>query len=174
MKPILDLIQQKPLQDILLAGCIYTDEPRNRFSPDSEKLYLDFGDRFIECFADLQQIDIIVRVVTEISFNPVYKVEEYPECVCSLSGMFYYPRHGAEDRITSVDVVVASESDYAEGKVKSIGFGINEESYLFLDPICFDGMQLGKESERHRWVETYLKYDSPWFESSYYEKHWAP
>ncbi len=78
--------------------------------------------------------------------------EEYKFSTSSLLGMFFYEDRG-KAYIDKIELYCDSEENYRNGIVKCLGLDVRNNSYIFLNPLSFHSLEIGKRDERDEWFE---------------------
>lgn len=154
MKDILSLVEEEEVQDIFNIGYIDDDDEIKSFVPSLNFIFMEFETKYLRIHRkQTEHFEIDLKLIEKDQFNVEvnkFEADDYQVCISSLSGMFLY-----EDRtnkfIEKIEMYVDNDEAYQDSRVKCLGFEIGNNSYLFLDPLSWNTMEIGKIEERDKW-----------------------
>lgn len=157
---IVEIIKNEELEDILNIGWIDRDEEIVKFVPTLNTIFFEFKSKYLTIHREQNTdfeicIELINKdeILNEKYCNEIFK--EYEFCTSSLLNMFLY-KDRKQNFVTKMEAYSENEEKYNNGIVKCIGFEIRDNSYVFLDPLSFNSIEVGKKEERDQWFESIL------------------
>ena len=156
MKDILSLVEKEEVQDIFNIGYIDDDDKIKSFVPLLNTIFIEFETKYLHIHKKhTEDFEIELKLIekkeliTEIKKN---KIDDYQVCISSLSGMFLYENR-TNNFIEKIELYVDDDNAYQDSRVKCIGFEIGNNSYVFFDPLSWNGIEIGKIEERDKWFK---------------------
>ncbi|UWG96252.1 hypothetical protein LPY66_15280 [Dehalobacter sp. DCM] len=153
---IIEIVNNEELEDILNIGWIDRDEEIRRFVPLLNTIFLEFKSKCLKIHRK-QNTDFEIsmklidkhEIFNEKSYNEVFKKYEF--CTSSLLNMFLYENR-IQNFITKIESYSETEEKYISGIVKCIGFEVMNNSYIFLNPLSYNTIEIGKKQEWDQWL----------------------
>lgn len=149
LKDFIEMIKDKEIENIYLAGFIDIEEGIVQFYPDLRYLYFEFESAFIE-FESIEQFSKLKINIVELVMHKFEIDEDMTKGITNISEIILNDNMSAGNKITRVNIF---NLDKAEDIFTCDALEIELENgqKIFLDPSYYFGINIGGEKQKEIW-----------------------
>ena len=159
---LIKIIKQYPLKDILVGGYYSKSKKKIQNHLLFQTVYLCFERHIFRLHSDYDSDEIEISDIKKIQCD--FELGKGESFTITSMNEVYLNNSLSENIITGFEVYSIDYPRVTQGPFKALGFQFEYDDYLFFDPICYTGMQVGKHEVKKNWEEynknkNYQKYE---------------